>query len=659
MTFSSFDDVYEPRPISTPCTREIVDDAGRTPRASTARSRTRFPGARWSPSARVRARCARRAGDVELEVVPGLSFADLAWARLGVDPLDGARVVDGGPSRRPRSRPAGPMLIAQCDTALVLSDVKLALLDHARPRHEVMVLAAPRPRPTSRSHASRSPSSTASVEPDHLTSLFVETGDAAVGRRAFGAAARAHRAAARAGRLPVGRRADAPLAHPLPARRGLRGRRGDRGAPARRAGAATTSTRERTPRSTTSSATCCSRWCSTSVLADGGRRVHRRRRRARDPRQARAPAPARVRRRRGGRRGRRRAQLGADQEGREGSDVAGRPASPRACPRCSTPTSCSGRRRRSGSTRATAPTPSSTHRHALRRLAAPRRRRRHVDAEAASATCSRVPSRSRARRASTPSPRCAAGRGATASTSSAWRPSRARRGLDLATLAPAEVDAALGWRPRRRDLAGGVRGLTAASRARGRGARGGGRAAGTDRSARVRRDARTGRAVDARRPPPAARAQRGDRRGARVVDRLLRRAAGDASAAPRGHRRCCRPSATGAILVVIAIALVGVVLRAGAGVRRPRRQPRHGRARSTRCATWWSTSAAPTIVSAAAFAVVMGAPGFRPAGSGARAVWPRRAGPRAFALSRTGASADRRLRAARPVASGVAAVGRR
>ena len=46
----------------------------------------------------------------------------------------------------------------------------------------------------------------------------------------------ARQAAARSGRLPVGRRADAPLAHPVPARGGVRGGGGDR-APARRAGA--------------------------------------------------------------------------------------------------------------------------------------------------------------------------------------------------------------------------------------------------------------------------------------------------------------------------------------------------------------------------------------------------------------------------------------
>ncbi len=33
-------------------------------------------------------------GDIVLEIVPGLSFAELAWARLGVDPMAGARLAD-------------------------------------------------------------------------------------------------------------------------------------------------------------------------------------------------------------------------------------------------------------------------------------------------------------------------------------------------------------------------------------------------------------------------------------------------------------------------------------------------------------------------------------------------------------------------------------
>src|SRR4029077_14288719 len=63
---------------------------------------------------------------VDVAVVPGLSFLDLAWARLAVDPIapgvrvDSARrvAVEGAGER-------GPLLVAQCDSKDVLSDIKL------------------------------------------------------------------------------------------------------------------------------------------------------------------------------------------------------------------------------------------------------------------------------------------------------------------------------------------------------------------------------------------------------------------------------------------------------------------------------------------------------------------------------------------------------
>lgn len=67
---------------------------------------------------------------VEVEVVPGLSFLDLAWARLGVDPLArGVRLVDGRRFAVEAAGQRGPLLVAQCDTPAVLSDVKLAVGD--------------------------------------------------------------------------------------------------------------------------------------------------------------------------------------------------------------------------------------------------------------------------------------------------------------------------------------------------------------------------------------------------------------------------------------------------------------------------------------------------------------------------------------------------
>jgi tetrapyrrole methylase family protein / MazG family protein len=70
-----------------------------------------------------------RADDrVEVLVVPSLSFLDLAWDRLGVDPVQaGVRLVDGHRFAVEAAGHAGPFLVAQCDRPVVLSDVKLAV----------------------------------------------------------------------------------------------------------------------------------------------------------------------------------------------------------------------------------------------------------------------------------------------------------------------------------------------------------------------------------------------------------------------------------------------------------------------------------------------------------------------------------------------------
>jgi len=70
------------------------------------------------------------AGEVTLEVVPGLSFLDLAWGRLGIDPLAaGVRLVDAHRFAVEAAGDRGPLLVAQADSAFTLSDVKLAVDD--------------------------------------------------------------------------------------------------------------------------------------------------------------------------------------------------------------------------------------------------------------------------------------------------------------------------------------------------------------------------------------------------------------------------------------------------------------------------------------------------------------------------------------------------
>jgi tetrapyrrole methylase family protein/MazG family protein len=67
---------------------------------------------------------------VSVDVVPAPSFLDLAWERLGVDPVDaGVRLVDGTVFAVEAAGEVGPLLVAQCHSRAVLGDIKLAADD--------------------------------------------------------------------------------------------------------------------------------------------------------------------------------------------------------------------------------------------------------------------------------------------------------------------------------------------------------------------------------------------------------------------------------------------------------------------------------------------------------------------------------------------------
>jgi tetrapyrrole methylase family protein/MazG family protein len=119
------------------------------------------------------------AAGIAVEVIPGLSFADLAWARLGVDSFRGAHVVDARDLTASAAGLSGAILIAQCDNRYLLSDVKLVLLDALAPDTPVTVLARLGLPDESITHVALCDLDRA-VAPDHLTSLFVDTGAAAV-----------------------------------------------------------------------------------------------------------------------------------------------------------------------------------------------------------------------------------------------------------------------------------------------------------------------------------------------------------------------------------------------------------------------------------------------------------------------------------------------
>ena len=121
-----------------------------------------------------------RTAGIDVELIPGISFVDLAWWRLGIDPMHGARVVDARSFAIDAAGSSGPMLLAQCDSQLVCSEVKLALLESLPPDHEATVLQR-LGLPDERVFTVPLADVDRDVEPDHLTSLFVDTGATAVG----------------------------------------------------------------------------------------------------------------------------------------------------------------------------------------------------------------------------------------------------------------------------------------------------------------------------------------------------------------------------------------------------------------------------------------------------------------------------------------------
>ena len=108
---------------------------------------------------------------VDVEVVPGMSFLDLAWGRLGVDPIEaGVRLVDGHRFLTGAAGATGPLLVAHCHAPHVLSDLKLAF-DEDEPAGAVVLqrLGLPDEAITEVAWADLD----RSVQPDHLTSVFI------------------------------------------------------------------------------------------------------------------------------------------------------------------------------------------------------------------------------------------------------------------------------------------------------------------------------------------------------------------------------------------------------------------------------------------------------------------------------------------------------
>jgi len=120
------------------------------------------------------------AAEIELTVLPAMSFLDVAWARLGIDPVEaGVRLVDGHDFAVAAAGERGPLLVAHTHANWVLSDIKLAV-DGASGDESVTILQA-LGTPDERLVTTTWAELDRTVDADHLTSIWIPQLAAPVG----------------------------------------------------------------------------------------------------------------------------------------------------------------------------------------------------------------------------------------------------------------------------------------------------------------------------------------------------------------------------------------------------------------------------------------------------------------------------------------------
>jgi tetrapyrrole methylase family protein / MazG family protein len=116
---------------------------------------------------------------VTVEVLPAMSFLDVAWARLGIDPVESAvRLIDGHEFATAAAGHTGALLVAHTHANWVLSDIKLSIdepddrLDET-PVILLQALGTPAERIVETTWAEMDHA----LDADHLTSLFIPSLD--------------------------------------------------------------------------------------------------------------------------------------------------------------------------------------------------------------------------------------------------------------------------------------------------------------------------------------------------------------------------------------------------------------------------------------------------------------------------------------------------
>ena len=172
LTFSSYDGFYEEAPDFETLYRHIAEDLLR--RATEQGDLVyAVPG---SPLVAERTvvllRELAKETDTAVDILPGMSFVEVMYTRLGIDPIEGLTILDAEDVSTLKERPAQSLVITQVYDPIIASDTKLMLMEFYPDEYEVTYI-----------HNLALPDESIQKIPlyeldrqkdvDHLTSLFV------------------------------------------------------------------------------------------------------------------------------------------------------------------------------------------------------------------------------------------------------------------------------------------------------------------------------------------------------------------------------------------------------------------------------------------------------------------------------------------------------
>ena len=78
-----------------------------------------------------------RTSEVTVNILPGMSFVEVMYTRLGIDPIDGLTILDAEDVATLKERPAQSLVITQVYSQPIASDTKLMLMELFPDEYEV------------------------------------------------------------------------------------------------------------------------------------------------------------------------------------------------------------------------------------------------------------------------------------------------------------------------------------------------------------------------------------------------------------------------------------------------------------------------------------------------------------------------------------------